>query len=369
MAQLKAILGIAALVSATWLLQARAKDDVPPTPDSVSNQQQNRDSKNRSASKGDANSPEGRRNGDASRTEKSKDNSDLEMDAADVKELLLSAATFVKAYNTADAKTIANQFAPNAEYVDEQGYRFHGRAAIEQSLTACLSAHKGAEVDLVIHSIRLVAPGVAIEDGTTTVNSDKLSEGPIETNYVAVHVKADAKWQTVSVRETAPSGRHEHANKSKLRQLSWLLGDWVDEGEDTLVVSSCKPIQGGNFLLREFKLHVAGREVVSGEQRIGWDAASGRFKSWVFDSNGGNSEGFWENDENRWILKTTGVSNDGQPASCTTIYTLIDDNTVTWQTVDHEVGGEKIPDSEVITIVRRAPMPTQHGDSVTSQER
>ena len=37
----------------------------------------------------------------------------------------------------------------------------------------------------------------------------------------------------------------------------------------------------------------------------------------------------------------------------------IDDNTMTWQSVDHEIGGAQQPDSEIVTIVRSAPVPVQ----------
>ena len=57
------------------------------------------------------------------------------------------------------------------------------------------------------------------------------------------------------------------------------------------------------------------------------------------------------------MLKSTGVTADGQTASSTSIYTFVDDHTMTWQSVDHEIAGVQLPDSELVTIVRRAPMP------------
>ena len=367
MTRMKLILGNAALLSAAVILQAHAGDDVPPKPGSAINPRESKVSKVSEPLKANAVAPENQQGNATDAAATAADELDADLPVADQEALFSTAETFVNAYNKGEAKAIADLFSSNAEYIDEQGYRFHGRAAIEQAFVACLSEHKGAQMEMTIHSIRLVAPGVAIEDGTTTVTSGKLSAAPIETNYTATHLKTNGKWQTVSVRETAPKGRREHT--AQLQQLSWLVGDWVDEGEDTLVMSSCKPIQGGNFLLREFKLHIGGEEIISGEQRIGWDPPTGRLKSWVFDSDGGYSEGFWQHDDNRWILKSVGVSTDGQPASCTTIYTVIDENTMTWQTVDHEVAGAKIPDSDEITVVRRAPTPKVDGDNLTFQKR
>jgi hypothetical protein len=57
------------------------------------------------------------------------------------------------------------------------------------------------------------------------------------------------------------------------------------------------------------------------------------------------------------VLKCTGVTADGESASCSSIYTPVNEHTMTWQSVDHEVGGVQQPDSRVITIVRHAPSP------------
>jgi len=49
---------------------------------------------------------------------------------------------------------------------------------------------------------------------------------------------------------------------------------------------------------------------------------------------------------------------DGQTASSTSIYTFVNEHTMTWQSVDHEIAGVQQPDSEVVTIVRQSPAPS-----------
>jgi hypothetical protein len=137
-----------------------------------------------------------------------------------------------------------------------------------------------------------------------------------------------------------------------------LMGDWIDEGDDSIVSFSCKATDSGNFLLREFAIEIAGRKAMSGTQRIGWDPLTGKLRGWIFDSEGAYAEGLWHRDEDSWVLKTTGVTADGQAASSTSIYRQINDHTMTWQSIDYEIGGVQIPDSEVYTIVRQAPIPT-----------
>lgn len=262
--------------------------------------------------------------------------------------------TFARAYNEGDASAVAAHFTADAEYVDEQGNVLQGRQAIEESLAAFFTENPGSQLEVTISSIRLVSPGVAIEDGTTTVT--RPAGGPSDySRYTAVHVKTNGKWLTASSREHAPKDRRQHA--TRLQQLEWLLGDWVDEDDDSIVEFACQAVDNGNFLVRQFWVKIAGQEAMSGTQRIGWDPLSGKLRAWIFDSEGGYAEGTWHRDSDSWVLKTTGVTADGQTASGTSIYTFVSEHIMTWQAVDHEIAGVQLPDSEVVTIVRKPPSP------------
>jgi uncharacterized protein (TIGR02246 family) len=274
--------------------------------------------------------------------------------AADEEAIRATAETFAKAYVARDAKAIAAHFTPDAEYVDERGNLFEGRQAIEDALTTFFAENPGYQLDVDIDTIRFLSPGVAIEDGTTTLTHPE-GAATDYSHYTTVHVKTAGKWLTASVREHAPKDRREH--RAQLQPLEWLLGDWVDEDDDSIVEFTCQAVDNGNFLLRQFTVKIAGEEAMSGTQRIGWDPISGKLRAWIFDSEGGHAEGTWHRDEDSWILKTTGVTADGQTASGTSIYTFVSEHLMTWQAVDHEVAGVHLPDSEVVTIVRKPPTP------------
>lgn len=274
--------------------------------------------------------------------------------SADEVAIRLTGKSFVKAYCDADAKTIAAHFTPDAEYIDEQGNVYQGRAEIEAALTVCFDENVGCQIAMNIDSIRFISPGVAVEDGTTTITPTDGGES-VSSRYTTVHVKSDGKWLAASVRDHAPKDRRQH--RAQLAQLGWLKGEWVDEGDDCIVIFSCESIDNDNFLLRKFTIQIDGQEAMSGTQRIGWDPLTGKLRTWIFDSEGGHSDGVWHRDEDRWALKCTGVTADGQTASGTSIYTFIDEHTMTWQLVDHEVAGVQQEDSDVVTIVRRAPSP------------
>ncbi len=261
---------------------------------------------------------------------------------------------FLKAYAQGDAKAVAAYFTVDAEYVDELGNVFQGRAAIEDSMIEFFAENPGCKLEMSVDSIRFISPGIAIEDGTTTITRTE-GEPTVESLYTAVHVKTDGKWLAASVRDHAPKNRRLH--RSQLQQLDWLVGDWVDEGDDSIVVFSCQSVDNGNFLLRKFTIQIAGQEAMSGTQRIGWDPLTGKLRAWIFDSEGAYSDGLWHQAGDNWVLKSTGVTADGQTASSTSIYTFVNDHTMTWQSVHHEIAGVQQTDSEVVTIVRQAPTP------------
>lgn len=280
--------------------------------------------------------------------------------AAETAAILETAESYLKAYRDGDAKAAASHFTNDAEYVDEHGNTHNGRKAIETVLADCFAKSPGSAIELEIDSLKFVSPGVALEDGRLTVLSGEGHE-PVSTTYSAVHVKQEGKWLVASVRERAPKDRRQH--RSQLEQLAWLQGDWMDEDRDSTVYFSCGAIDNGNFLLREFAVQINGEHAMSGSQRIGWDPVSEKLRTWIFDSEGGFAEGFWFRDDDRWILKAVGITSEGEMASSTSIYKVINDNVMTWQSVDHEVGGVRLPDSDVITIVRRAADPRSREDA------
>lgn len=274
--------------------------------------------------------------------------------AADEAAIRQTGDSYEKAYDAGDAQAIAAHFTEDAEYIDEQGNVHQGREAIEAAMTAYFAESPGCQIEIKIDSLRFISAGVAVEDGATTL-TPKDGDEPITSRYTVVHVKTNGKWLAASVRDHAPKDRRQH--RAQLQQLGWLRGDWVDESDDAVVLFSCEAVDGGNFLLRKFIIQIAGQEAMSGTQRIGWDPLTGKLRTWIFDSEGGYGEGSWHRDGNRWVLKCTGVTADGQTASSTSIYTFVDEHTMTWQSVDHEIAGMQLPDSELVTIVRRAPMP------------
>jgi uncharacterized protein (TIGR02246 family) len=274
---------------------------------------------------------------------------------------------FVKEFNEADAKGIAEHFSAEAEYIDVDGNSYEGREEIEKAFESCFAVAPGLRLELLIDQIRLISPTVAIEDGRTIV-IPAMGNDAVQTRYSAVHIKQNDEWLVASVRERELS--RSQSQRYHLEQLSWLQGDWVDESDGSVVIFHCESLDRGNFLLRKFSIHIAGEPALSGEQRIGWDPLTHKLRTWIFDSEGGYGDGFWFRRGDAWFLKTVGVTGSGEPASSTSIYLPVDENTMRWQSIDHEIGGVPIPDSDPITIVRKSPFPEVKNDgdaNVTSR--
>lgn len=259
----------------------------------------------------------------------------------------------LEAFNRQDVKALGAMFTQDATYIDEDGVLYSGRKEIVAELEAYFAKNKGRKLSIYIEAIQLVTPEVAVLDGISEVDPPP-SGAPVAGRYSAVRVKQGGKWLVAAVRETAievPSN-YEH-----LKPLEWMVGDWLDEGGDTSVRTSVRWGENKNFLIREFALRVAGRPMISGTQRIGWDPERGQIKSWVFDSEGSVTEGLWIQDGNRWVVRSSGVMRDGSRASATGIMTKIDDDTFTWQVVNRVSGDENLPDVEPVTVVRVPPEP------------
>jgi len=149
--------------------------------------------------------------------------------------------------------------------------------------------------------------------------------------------------------DAAPEGRQN----SPLDELEWMVGQWVDEGEDSTIITSCSWTKNRKFLMRSFRVTTDGHEGLEGTQFIGWDPIAGQIRSWTFDSEGGFGEGHWIKDGNRWLVKASFVLASGERASALNVITYVDPDTLRWQSIDREVAGELLPSIPEVTVVRQ----------------
>jgi uncharacterized protein (TIGR02246 family) len=258
-------------------------------------------------------------------------------------------ASYVEAFNKADAKAVAAHWTPGGEFITPGGQTLKGRDVIEKEFAAYFGETKDAKVEVASPAIRFISPGVAVEEGMARLIRPE--QEPVETEYVAVHVKTADGWKMDSVREQEQMQPQSHYEQ--LKPLEWLIGEWVDADENASVETRCQWTKNQNFITRSFKVRVEDRIEMEGTQIIGWDPAAQTIRSWIFDSEGGFGVGAWTPDGDRWTVRMLQVLANGEKASSVNILTKVDDNTFTFRSTGREVDGELLPNIDEVTVVRR----------------
>lgn len=273
---------------------------------------------------------------------------------ADVAAIRAADERLVKAFNAGKADEIAAMFHPQAEFTDEEGVTYQGRAAIQELLTKYFAKFPGVKVTVAVDSIRVTGP-VALEEGVrTTVTKDESAGASVF--YTAVRTKVGNDWLIVSLSDsTDDSGLTPH---DLLEPLAFLVGDWVNEGNDAVVRISYRWSEDQNFLLGDFHVTRAGTVVMKSTQRIGWDPLTGKVRSWLFDSDGGFGEGQWTHVDGSWVIKSTAVLPDGQTGSATITMTPQGKDRYTLKGSDRFAGDERADDFEHV-ISRQPPQPAK----------
>ena len=273
--------------------------------------------------------------------------------AADHQAITAMAQEFIRAFNAGDAKAVAALFTDDAEMIDEEGERAVGKPMIEALYAGIFQARPGATIEVATDSLRFLGPDVAHELGHTRLKP--AGKDPQSTrHYDVLYVKNGGRWLYSRVREEHARGvtPHEH-----LKDLEWLLGEWVDESSEALVLVNCRWSDDKNFLLREFLVHHQGKPVMNVTQRIGWDPLTRQIKSWVFDSEGGYGDALWSRNGDQWIIKSTGVLPDGKTASATNVLSRTSPTQARWVSSERTLGGQEVPGQIEVLMVRKPPGP------------
>lgn len=256
---------------------------------------------------------------------------------------------YIVAFNKADAKAVASMWTPEAVYLNPlSDERVVGREAIEKQMADTFAETKGIKLEATTTSIQFISPGVAVEHGTAKLS--QANQTLEDTQYTAIYVKRDGQWLLDRLTEeeiVTPPSHYE-----QLKELEWMIGRWVDQDDRASVVTDCKWARNNNFLVRTFEVQVRDRIDMSGMQIIGWDPSAKQIRSWVFDSDGGYGQGIWTKKENRWYVQQSGVLHDGRKSSSVNIFTYLDANTFTLQSVNRTVDGELLPNVDEVKITK-----------------
>jgi uncharacterized protein (TIGR02246 family) len=263
--------------------------------------------------------------------------------------------SYVEAYNRGDAAAMAGQWSRDGEYVSPSGERFKGRDKIRQALQTFFEQNKGIQAKAAILDVELTKFNRAVAKGVAIIQAS--GQEPDEIAVSATLVKERGDWKIASVEETespVPVSTMAH-----LGQLEWLIGDWVDKDEQSSVETAFRWNKDYSFISGSFQVNAEGRTDVEGTQVIGWDPVEKKIRSWIFDSKGGFGEGVWTGKGNSWTVRVHSVLASGQKASAINIYTYVDPNTFTWQSIGRELDGVPLPNIPAVTVVRKETQPAR----------
>lgn len=268
-----------------------------------------------------------------------------------------AAADFVAAYNRKDAAAVAAMFTENGEITDLAGGDItSGRAEIKARYEAIFAAKDAPAIAIEVASVRLVAAGLAIEDGTFHLNLPGDDEPVRSTTYTAVLAKDGANgWRIASTRSledvTDAAGRLADFAAD-------LKGDWTCQKDAVRVDFAFGWDPTGKFLTGEALVTKPDIEPQATSIRIGWDGARKTITWWTFDSEGGFSKGDWTPTDEGWLLRTEGTTADGEATTGSGRLTFEGKDTMVWKVTDRLVDGERLPDTE-LRFVRPAPAPAE----------
>jgi len=179
---------------------------------------------------------------------------------------------------------------------------------------------------------------------------------------ISLAIAADDPAEKSAAATNSETEADNAAQASPLEALDWMVGTWIDEGEDATIITECSWTKNRKFLKRSFKVKIDEETTLAGDQFVGWDPLAGQIRSWTFDSEGGVGEGLWIRDGDQWLVKASFVLADGSRASSLNVYTYVDDDTIRWQSTNREIAGELQPNIPQVTVVR------QKADASKSQQ-
>lgn len=258
------------------------------------------------------------------------------------------AGAYADAFNRQDVDTLTKFYADDVVYRGIfTGLILEGKEAIAKGLQALFQSGKKPHLELQVESITFPDKDQAVERGIALLTSPEGQR--FESEYNVFYAKKDGGWQITRVSDAErPLSQYEH-----LKELEWLVGDWIDEDDEASIEITTHWDRQKNFLVQEFRVIAEDRLQLEVRQRIAWDPIQKNIRSWMFDSDGGFGEGTWAQKGDAWAVNQVFTLPDGSKASAVNIYSKTGKDSYTWTSTGREVGGEILPDLGPIEIVRK----------------
>jgi uncharacterized protein (TIGR02246 family) len=262
-----------------------------------------------------------------------------------------TAIDYMQAFASHDPQKVASFWSAEATYANPmKGVSIQGRKALEEEFALWFEEKHADKLELFIHKISFPAPDKALESGSFSVTFSDGTE-PLENAFSASLVKEGGRWLFNNMRQIylgITPLNYEH-----LKELEWLVGDWVDKDQD-VEINTITNWKYKNFIVQRFTMDLFDEKILEGQQIIGWDPILKKIRSWIFDSDGGFGEGKWYQKGNgKWFVKISYTLANGSKASAVHIYQRVNDDTYTWASEGRDIDGTIQPNIPPSKIVRQ----------------
>lgn len=265
------------------------------------------------------------------------------------------AERFVAAYNEKNLGNILALYTTDAEMIDEiDGLSASGIDAIQSIFESSFSKYPDRRIALEVIDVRQVADNVVIEEGITRFSGEVPNEEGDAVAYSAVLVKHPERgWLIASSREIAAKSTYV----DPLEGLYPLEGDWILQGDQMQMELSLALSSSGRFLVGNAYTSTPDAGTMETEIRIGFDPSMNQVRWWTFDDLGGFGQGPWQAIENGWLVRSSGVTADGEVTAAIQRLTFEGSDTILWESTDRFLNGVAQPDLQ-LRLVRRPPAPS-----------
>ncbi len=257
---------------------------------------------------------------------------------------------YFEAFNRHDAASAVKYWSADAEYKAPGGHKIKGPEKLRKRLDSFFREQPEAKISLLNSPrILMVSDSRAVARGAVRLELPGKKQNDLE--YTAIFTREKDRWLISRMDDEHLASFESY---SKLSELSWLIGEWVDSKNDETVETKFEWEPNKSFIKGRFRISINGDSEFEGYHFIGWDPVSKSLKSWVFDSEGAMGQGTWSKDVDGWSVTMSSILADGKRASAINIFRPDGPDRLIWRSTGREVSGTPLPNTEEIVVVRKS---------------
>lgn len=169
--------------------------------------------------------------------------------------------------------------------------------------------------------------------------------------FVLINSPGQAQ-QTAATAASIPKALHE---------FDWMIGHWTATQGTAEIELNVK--WQNAYLIQQFVARNDGKVVRRSSQRIAWDPAAKRPRSWTFNTDGSFSEANWRKENDVWVVESSGVHADGGRVKATQFWTPVDGELFWFKSVQGIVNGQAADD----LLLKFSRRPSQHPEASATE--